>query len=98
MVFADVAELDALNVNAHTPEAAPLGAIRLVICLDCELCWLPESHNARATANDPKLSDRGARRDGCAGEGGGAAGVTRGTVRCSAWLGVPGFIGIGAPK
>ncbi len=37
--------------------------------------------------NDPKLSDCPARRDGCAGEGGGAAGVTRGAVRSSAWLG-----------
>ena len=38
--------------------------------------------------NDLKLSDCPARRDGCAGEGGGAAGVTRGAVRSSAWLGV----------
>src|SRR4051812_11479619 len=42
----------------------------------------------RATANDPKLSDGGGWRDGCAGEGGGAASVTAGAVRCSAWLGV----------
>ena len=40
------------------------------------------------TPNDLKLSDCPARRDGCAGEGGGAAGVTRGAVRSSAWLGV----------
>ena len=43
------------------------------------------------TANDPKLSERGARRGTCAegGEGGGqeAGAVTCGTVRCSAWLG-----------
>ena len=39
-------------------------------------------------SNDLKLSDCPARRDGCAGEGGGAAGVTRGAVRSSAWLGV----------
>ncbi len=38
--------------------------------------------------NDPKLSDGGGWRDGCAGEGGGAASVTAGAVRCSAWLGV----------
>ena len=40
------------------------------------------------TPNDPKLSDGGGWRDGCAGEGGGAASVTAGAVRCSAWLGV----------
>jgi len=45
-----------------------------------------------ASANDPKLSDGGGWRDGCAGEGGGAASVTAGAVRCSAWLGVSGFI------
>ena len=38
--------------------------------------------------NDPKLSDGGGWRAGCAGEGGGAASVTAGAVRCSAWLGV----------
>ena len=37
--------------------------------------------------NDPKLSDGGGWRDGCAGAGGGAASVTAGAVRCSAWLG-----------
>jgi hypothetical protein len=36
---------------------------------------------------DPKLSDGGGWRDGCTGEGGGAASVTAGAVRCSAWLG-----------
>jgi len=36
-----------------------------------------------ASPNDLKLSDCPARRDGCAGEGGGAAGVTRGAVRSS---------------
>jgi hypothetical protein len=36
--------------------------------------------------DDLKLSDCPARRDGCAGEGGGAVGVTRGAVRSSAWL------------
>ena len=47
-----------------------------------------------ATPNDPKLSDRGARRGLCAGEGGWgrrrweAQAVTCGAVRCSAWLGV----------
>ena len=40
-----------------------------------------------ASPNDPKLSDGGGWRDGCAGEGGGAASVTAGAVRCSAWLG-----------
>ena len=45
------------------------------------------------TPNDHKLSDGGGWRDGCAGEGGGAASVTAGAVRCSAWLGVSGFIG-----
>jgi len=41
-----------------------------------------------ATPNDPKLSDGGGWRDGCAGAGGGAASVTAAAVRCSAWLGV----------
>ena len=41
--------------------------------------------------NDPKLSDGGGWRDGCAGEGGGAASVTAGAVRCSAWLAVAGI-------
>ena len=46
-------------------------------------------HRVRVvTPNDLKLSDCPARRDGCAGECGGAAGVTRGAVRSSAWLGV----------
>ena len=40
---------------------------------------------------DPKLSDGGGWRDGCAGEGGGAANVTAGAVRCSAWLGAFAF-------
>ena len=50
-----------------------------------------------ATPNDPKLSDCGARRAGCGKVAGGerseavgAASVTRGAVRCSAWLGVCG--------
>jgi hypothetical protein len=34
--------------------------------------------------NDPKLSDCGGWRDGCAGEGGGAASLTAGAVRCIA--------------
>src|SRR5690348_9888199 len=41
--------------------------------------------------NDPKLSDCGARRAGCMGaerRRAEAASVTRGAVRCSAWLGV----------
>ena len=45
-----------------------------------------------ATPNDPKLSDGGGWRDGCAvGERRRqeAASVTAGAVRCSAWLGVP---------
>jgi hypothetical protein len=41
--------------------------------------------------NDPKLSDGGGWRGGCAGEGGGAAAVTAGAVRCSAWLAVAGI-------
>ena len=53
------------------------------------------------TPNDPKLSDGGARRAGCGDVAGAgwakvagrwaAASVTRGAVRCSAWLGVAGF-------
>ena len=51
-----------------------------------------EVHGRReATANDPKLSDRGVRRGTCT-VGGKAAveagAVTHGVVRCSAWLGV----------
>jgi len=42
----------------------------------------------------PQVSDGGGWRDGCAGEGGGAASVTAGAVRRSAWLGVAG-LGIG---
>ena len=47
-----------------------------------------------ATANDPKLSDRGVRRGTCMVGGKAAAeagAVTHGAVRCSAWLG-PFFI------
>ena len=55
-------------------------------------CVANKHQKTRATPNDPKLSDRGARRATCAegGEGGGpeAGSVTRGTVRCSAWLAV----------
>ena len=40
------------------------------------------------TPNDPKLSDCGARRGGCAVGLRGAAAVTRGAVRCSALLAV----------
>ena len=52
----------------------------------------------RETPNDPKLSDCGGRRAGCGKAAGAgwakaagwcvAASVTRGAVRCSAWLGV----------
>ena len=51
--------------------------------------------DARMTPNDPKLSDCGGRRAGCGevaggerSEAAGAASVTPGAVRCSAWLGV----------
>ena len=54
------------------------------------------------TANDPKLSDCGARRAGCGKAGGAgwakaagwsaAASVTRGAVRCIAWLGDWSFV------
>ena len=49
--------------------------------------WNARLHWRRALVADPKLSDGGGWRDGCAGEGGGAASVTAGAVRCSAWLG-----------
>ena len=49
------------------------------------------------TPNDPKLSDGGGWRDGCVGEGGGAASVTAGAVRCSAWLGVAAVVMDAAP-
>ena len=48
------------------------------------------------TPNDPKLSDRGARRGTCMVGGKAAAeagAVTCGAVRCSAWLG---FIAVGS--
>ena len=59
-------------------------------------------HKTRGmTPNDPKLSDCGARRAGCGDMAGAgwakaagwwaAASVTRGAVRCSAWLGVAGL-------
>jgi hypothetical protein len=41
---------------------------------------------AHSGPNDLKLSDGGGWRAGCAGEGGGAASVTAGAVRCSARL------------
>ncbi len=44
--------------------------------------------HACKSPNDRKLSDGGGWRDGCAGEGGGAASVTAGAVRCSAVFGV----------
>ena len=50
-------------------------------CLKTCYGWRSESPNG------PKLSDGGGWRDGCAGAGGGAASVTAGAVRCSAWLG-----------
>ena len=49
-----------------------------------------------AAPNDPKLSDGGGWRAGCMVGGKAAAeaaSVTAGAVRCSAWLGVSGFIG-----
>ena len=48
-----------------------------------------------ATPNDPKLSDRGARRGTCMVGGKAAAeagAVTCGAVRCSAWLGVAAWV------
>ena len=51
-------------------------------------------HDARATPNDPKLSDGGGWRAGCTVGGKAAAeaaSVTAGAVRCSAWLGVAGI-------
>ncbi len=47
-----------------------------------------EAHGRAPRPIDPKLSDGGGWRDGCAGEGGGAASVTAGAVRCSAGLGI----------
>ena len=44
------------------------------------------------TPNDLKLSDSGVRRDGCAVGLRGAAGVTHGAVRWSAWLGVAAWV------
>ncbi len=51
------------------------------------------------TPNDPKLSDGGVRRGTCMVGGKAAAeagAVTCGAVRCSAWLGVAGFMCCGA--
>ena len=47
-----------------------------------------DAGETRATPNDLKLSERGAGHDACAAGLRGAGSVTRGTVRCSAWLGV----------
>ena len=78
-----VATRDAREVGTGNAEAldslGPL-EVRVLEDIHCQC--------AGATPNDLKLSDCPARRDGCAGEGGGAAGVTRGAVRSSAWLGV----------
>ena len=54
-------------------------------------CFSCDHGRCAESPNDPKLSDGGGWRDGCAGEGGGAASVTAGAVRCSAWLGDVGF-------
>jgi hypothetical protein len=55
-------------------------------------CFQDSVHGRNvATPNDPKLSDRGARRGGCTVGGKAvaeAAAVTCGAVRCSAWLAV----------
>ena len=45
-----------------------------------------------ATPNDPKLSDSGVRRGSCAAGLRGAATVTHGAVRWSAWLGVADWV------
>ena len=42
--------------------------------------------------NDRKLSDSGVRRAGCCGRSAGAASVTHGAVRWSAWLGVAAWV------
>jgi hypothetical protein len=56
--------------------------------------------DTRATPNDSKLSDRGGWRGPCmagATRRPESGAVTAGAVRCSAWLGVGGFIGSQAP-
>ena len=64
-------------------------AIRFCIFGDFGLRgYVVSFQSLRATPNDPKLSHGGGWRDGCVGEGGGAASVTAGAVGCSAWLGV----------
>ena len=50
------------------------------------------SEQVSNTPNDPKLSDRGGRRDACAAGSSGAGGVTTGAVRWSAWLGDVGLL------
>ena len=62
MVLTDVAKLDALDVDAHTPEAAILRSGRLVIRLNRKVCWLSENHNVLATPNDPSSATRAAGR------------------------------------
>ncbi len=60
-----------------------------------------ENRTDVATPNDPKLSDDGGWRAGCAvGERRRleAASVTAGAVRCSAWLGVSFLLGVGECK
>ena len=64
--------------------------IRWHVSFGVSHCWCHSRNSGQRTPNDPKLSDGGGWRDGCAvGERGRpeAASVTAGAVRCSAWLG-----------
>jgi hypothetical protein len=66
--------------------------VQLLKCGNVSAQFLCVGHYAGVAQwpNDPKLSDRGARRGGCTVGGKAvaeAAAVTCGAVRCSAWLG-----------
>ena len=66
-----------------------------LVVLKESFLFIVHSRSARATPNDPKLSDRGVRRGTCMVGGKAAAeagAVTHGAVRCSAWLGVAGVV------
>ena len=76
------------------PAAPPFFASGGLSCLGCEAIRASVQGTCGNAPNDPKLSDGGGWRDGCAvGERRRqeAASVTAGAVRCSAWLGDVGF-------
>ena len=74
------------NPKTSNSISRPLALLICSIKFMEDVCYAP---------NDPKLSERGGRRDACAAGSAGAGSVTPGAVRCSAWLGVAAVV-IGA--